>query len=138
MTRGGPNSRVGVVAYVPRTRRKLMISDKIYRLVPKKGVVPEFLVHALSGHQTQRHLSTLKTGLAESQTNISQEIVRRLFLACPPHDEQERVVDAVDAHDARIRAEEAYRDKLLAIKKGLMHDLLTGRVRVKVPQETTP
>jgi len=131
MTRGGPNSRVGVVAYVDCTRPQLMLSDKLYRLVPKPSVIAEYLVLALSGHQTQRHLSTLKTGLAESQTNISQEIVRTLFLAVPPRAEQRLIAEATSAHDARIRAEEAYLEKLKLQKKGLMHDLLTGRVRVK-------
>jgi hypothetical protein len=36
----------------------------------------------------------------------------------------------VRACNGRIRAEEAYRDKLQAIIQGLMHDLLTGKVRV--------
>ncbi len=48
---------------------------------------------------------------------------------------QHRIAEILDAHDARIRAEEAYRDKLKLQKKGLMDDLLTGRVRVKVAQE---
>ena len=60
MTRGGPNSRVGVVAIVRDTREKLMISDKIYRLVPKKNVLPLFLSLALSSERTQTYLSTLK------------------------------------------------------------------------------
>jgi hypothetical protein len=34
------------------------------------------------------------------------------------------------AHDARIRAEEAELAKLRRVKRGLMDDLLTGRVRV--------
>jgi type I restriction enzyme S subunit len=37
----------------------------------------------------------------------------------------------MDTHDARIRAEEQYREKLKFQKKGLMHDLLTGKVSVK-------
>jgi len=35
------------------------------------------------------------------------------------------------AHDTRIHTEEQYRDKLKLQKKGLMHDLLSGKVRVK-------
>jgi hypothetical protein len=34
------------------------------------------------------------------------------------------------AHDARIRAEEAELARLRQVKRGLMDDLLTGRVRV--------
>jgi hypothetical protein len=35
----------------------------------------------------------------------------------------------------RSRAEEAYRDKLKLLKKGLMQDLLTGKVRVKAQEK---
>lgn len=52
-----------------------------------------------------------------------------------PERERARIAEILDAHDARIRAEEAYRDKLKLQKKGLMDDLLTGRVRVKMAQE---
>ena len=83
MTRGGPNSRVGVVAYVKTTQQKLMLSDKLYRLRYKLSVHPEFLAMALASSWTQRHLSTLKTGLAESQTNISQAIVKDLLIRVP-------------------------------------------------------
>ena len=131
MTRAGPNSRVGVVALVRQTQGKLMLSDKLYRLIPRDYVKPDFLAYTLSGNQTQGHLSTLKTGLAESQTNISQEIVRTLLIALPKIQEQERIISILDTHDSHIRTEEAYRDKLKLQKQGLMHDLLTGMIRVK-------
>ena len=138
MTRAGPNSRVGVVALVRQTQGKLMLSDKLYRLIPRDYVKPDFLAYTLSGNRTQRHLSTLKTGLAESQTNISQEIVRTLLIALPKIQEQERIINILDTHDTRIRTEEAYRDKLKLQKKGLMHDLLTGKVRIKDADKFTP
>jgi type I restriction enzyme S subunit len=53
----------------------------------------------------------------------------------PPRNEQEQIVSILNAHDARIHAEEAYRDKLKLLKKGLMDDLLTGRVRVNALEE---
>jgi type I restriction enzyme, S subunit len=40
-------------------------------------------------------------------------------------------VERIDTLDTRIRAEEVYRDKLKLQKQGLMHDLLTRKVRVK-------
>ena len=131
MTRAGPNSRVGVVALVRQTQGKLILSDKLYRLIPRDCIKPDFLTYALSGNQTQRHLSTLKTGLAESQTNISQEIVRTLLIPIPTIQEQEKISSILDTQDIRIRKEEAYLNKLKLQKQGLMHDLLTGKVRVK-------
>ena len=57
-----------------------------------------------------------------------------MTVAGPQANEQDAIVSTMNAHDARIRAEEAYLDKLKQIKKGLMHDLLTGRVRVPVEE----
>lgn len=37
----------------------------------------------------------------------------------------------LDTHDTRIRAEQAYLNKLKLQKQGLMQDLLTGKVRVR-------
>lgn len=67
---------------------------------------------------------------------LSGVVLRRLVLAQPSLAEQEKIAACINAHDARIRAEEAYRDKLKRIKLGLMDDLLTGRVRVPITEET--
>lgn len=70
-----------------------------------------------------------------AQKNINLQDLRPLLVAVPSPGEQRRITEVYEAHDARIRAEEAYRDKLKLQKKGLMDDLLTGRVRVKTAQE---
>lgn len=61
---------------------------------------------------------------------INRNIVHKLSCAVPPLPEQYRIAAVLTAADDRIAREETYRDKLLAMKKGLMADLLTGRVRV--------
>ena len=130
MTRGGPNSRVGVVAYVRTTQQKLMLSDKLYRLRYKLSVHPEFLAMALASSWTQRHLSTLKTGLAESQTNISQAIVKNLLIRVPLPGEQEQIASVVSELDRQLMQLRFCLEKLRAVKTGLMQDLLTGHRRV--------
>ena len=135
MTRAGPNSRVGVVALVKQTQGRRMLSDKLYRLVPSGATLPAYLVLGLSGVMTQRHLSTLKTGLAESQTNISQQIVRSLWFPVPPVAEQAAIAEAHECVLHQTRTEELELDKLRILKHGLMDDLLTGRVRVPVVED---
>jgi type I restriction enzyme, S subunit len=137
MTRAGPNSRVGVVALVRYTQGRLMLSDKLYRLVPSRPILPAFLVLALSASNTQRHLSALKTGLAESQTNISQDIVRSLRLPAPSLAEQAAIAERHQNLLEMGRTAQLELDKLRTLKHGLMDDLLTGRVRVSVPEEAT-
>lgn len=68
-------------------------------------------------------------------SGVSSRDVASFPVPCPPVQEQDSIIEILDAHDACIRAEEAYRDKLKLQKKGLMDDLLTGRVRVKTAQE---
>lgn len=128
MTRAGPNSRVTLSHMYQKP--KLMLSDKLYRLQNKDTVDPEYLVLAIASAWTQRHLSTLKTGLAESQTNISQDIVRALLVKIPEPKEQARIVSALREIDRELESSRASNIKLQSLKTALMQDLLTGKVRV--------
>jgi type I restriction enzyme S subunit len=67
--------------------------------------------------------------------SIDYRVFSSLPLLLPPEKEQQQIVAMLDAQDARLRAEEACCDKLKQLKKGLMHDLLTGRVRVQAEEE---
>lgn len=130
ITRAGPNSRVGVVVYVNTTRSKLIFSDKIYRLTPNDEILNEYLAIALSSDATQNHLSNFKTGMAESQTNISQKIVGSLNLLVPPKDEQEKIISGLNQLNSTIIKKAEQHKKLIHIKNGLMEDLLSGKIRV--------
>jgi type I restriction enzyme S subunit len=130
MTRAGPNSRVGVIAYVYHTRDKLMLSDKIYRLIPAENMDGRFLCYALSGFETQKHLSNYKTGMAESQTNISQEIVKNLLTVVPNKGAQARIADRLDQMSTVTKRSVETLEKLRSLKTALMQDLLTGKKHV--------
>ncbi len=68
--------------------------------------------------------------------NLNTTIIGKLLIAKPPVAEQIAIVERIESHDDRLRAEESELAKLEALKHGLMDDLLTGRVRVPVsPQE---
>lgn len=130
VTRAGPNSRVGVVAFVEKTRRHLIFSDKIYRLSPSVDILPAFLSFALSSNYTQSHLSMFKTGMAESQTNISQSIIKALEILLPSVDEQRLIIDKITSINGLIDSEKRNFSKLQLLKQGLMQDLLSGKVAV--------
>jgi type I restriction enzyme S subunit len=51
------------------------------------------------------------------------------IIPLPDSSEQDAIAAVLDAHDVRIRAEEGELAKLRQVKRGLMDDLLTGRVR---------
>jgi type I restriction enzyme S subunit len=70
-------------------------------------------------------------------SGVSSEDIASIPVPCPPSEEQDAIIKIIDTHDSRIRTEQAYRDKLKLQKQGLMHDLLTGKVRVKDADKST-
>lgn len=58
--------------------------------------------------------------------------IYKIEIGIPSEEEQERIVSRLDAIRERIEAEVRLLKKMKIQKAGLMHDLLTGKVRVKV------
>ncbi|MBW1702162.1 MAG: restriction endonuclease subunit S [Deltaproteobacteria bacterium] len=69
---------------------------------------------------------------ATSVPTLNRNFIHPMIVAMPPEYEQRQICAMAESFNNRIRTEEQYRDKLKLQKKGLMHDLLTGKVRVKV------
>ncbi|TDT51313.1 restriction endonuclease subunit S [Fonticella tunisiensis] len=63
---------------------------------------------------------------------INSGELKALKLASPNKNEQRQIASILSAVDEKIEAEEKRKEQLLQLKKGLMQQLLTGRVRVKV------
>jgi type I restriction enzyme S subunit len=53
----------------------------------------------------------------------------------PPLEEQSLMIEIIDRIDNKINVETALLAKLKKQKSGLMHDLLTGKVAVKLDQQ---
>lgn len=65
-------------------------------------------------------------------------VLNSLFFAWPRIEEQTDIVSRASSIDGKITKEKAFLDNLNKQKSGLMHDLLTGKVPVKVERETQP
>nr|WP_235374792.1 restriction endonuclease subunit S [Caldicellulosiruptor naganoensis] len=65
-----------------------------------------------------------------SVTNLHLEEIREFIISLPHLSEQQRIASILSQIDEAIEKEQAYKEKLERIKKGLMEDLLTGKVRV--------
>ena len=90
----------------------------------------EYVFHYLLSPGCQQRIKDLMSGNAI--TRLTLERIKSFVIPIPDIKEQVRIIEPLNDQDARIRIEEQYRDKLKLQKKGLMHDLLTGKVRVKV------
>jgi type I restriction enzyme S subunit len=94
----------------------------------KKGLLSEF-VRRYFNWETGRE-RVLRKAEGGVQKNLRGSTLLKLLIAVPVEGEQREILRRLDAHESRIRVEEGYRDKLKLQKQGLMHDLLTGQVRV--------
>lgn len=100
-------------------------------------ILPDYLA-ALSASDYGRRYFALCSKQTTNLASINSTQLNAFPIPVPSLAEQQRIVAILDAHDARIRAEQAERDKLVALKRGLLDDLLTGRVRVPLSETATP
>jgi type I restriction enzyme S subunit len=66
------------------------------------------------------------------QPLITQTLVGSLRAAFPPLSEQNKIASILSIVDKKIEQERQRKNELEYLKKGLINDLLTGKVRVKV------
>jgi type I restriction enzyme S subunit len=73
VTRAGPRTRVGVACLVRKARPRLILCDKVYRLICKSDVIiPAFLELALNAPHIVDAVNKLKTGISDSGVNLTQ------------------------------------------------------------------
>ncbi|WP_156773373.1 restriction endonuclease subunit S [Chlorobaculum parvum] len=97
ITRAGPKNRVGICCVATSIRPKLMLSDKIIRFKIYGDLIsPDYCALSLNTGYCSEQIEMFKSGMAESQMNISQDKVKRLLMLIPPLPEQHRIVARID------------------------------------------
>ncbi|HCM0755552.1 restriction endonuclease subunit S [Vibrio alginolyticus] len=127
VTRAGPNERVGVVSIVNQDYPMLMLSDKIIRLRANAEVDPSYLALNLSLKKSNYQIMRKASGLATSQTNISQGFLLQTKLNVPELPEQQKIATFLSKVDEKIALLTEKKDKLTEYKKGVMQQLFNGK-----------
>jgi type I restriction enzyme S subunit len=97
----------------------------------KGGLLPAFVNVYLGLERGRRELLRRVTTSAGNH-NINSNSIRLLRLPVPAHEhEQTRIIELARASRNHIDALVAKVAALEALKRSLIHDLLTGRVRVR-------
>lgn len=98
ITRAGPKNRVGICCVVDAAPPRLMISDKLIRFhIVDDLINPRFVALCLSAGEPGRIVERLKSGMADSQMNISQDKLRSITIPLPPIEEQQRILTTIEA-----------------------------------------
>ncbi|KKH50584.1 restriction endonuclease subunit S [Methanosarcina sp. 1.H.A.2.2] len=90
----------------------------------------KYVYFYLKGPQIQKHIDRIN--VQSAQANLSLENINNFKIALPQKEEQQKITSILSKVDSQIRDNQNYLTRLQELKKGLMQDLLTGKVRVCV------
>ncbi|MHB8248271.1 MAG: restriction endonuclease subunit S [Acidithiobacillus sp.] len=112
------------------TSEKVAFAQRVIILQPGARVCPNFLRLLLMAAPFQRSVLRLSSGT--TALGVKQSEFRKVMVAYPVlREEQQFISDKLQVLEAYGAMEVGRMQKLRQQKHGLMHDLLTGRVRVK-------
>jgi type I restriction enzyme S subunit len=124
---------VGEAFVIPAAMR-ICLGQRVMLLRPRPEVaLGQFLLAQIYSGAVADRIAALTAGTTNPHLNVAE--VRQFILPLPPVREQTMIQLQLGGLDRRIAVEGAERDKLNAVKSGLMDDLLTGRVRVSPAQD---
>ncbi|PRX97876.1 restriction endonuclease subunit S [Allonocardiopsis opalescens] len=128
---------VGAPVLVGATRGRLLLSDKSLRLVPKRDVDVNWLVHMLASPAVRAQYSEAATGTSDSMRNISQKVVREARIPIPECDSTRKEI--AETINSRIELVEEFRTPLMEqvghardLRAALLNAAFTG---ILVPQD---
>lgn len=98
VSRANTRELVGSCALVMDDQPRLMLCDKLYRLVAAEDVDPEFMAHLIAVHG-RRQVEIEANGASASMVNIAQDVILDVHVPVPPLAEQKALV-----RDLRLRS----------------------------------
>jgi type I restriction enzyme S subunit len=90
-------------------------------IVPKENFHRKYFYYAL-----------LNLNIPSRGYNRHFKILIEKFIPLPPLEEQQKIAQILQSIDQRIEKEEKYKNALQNLFKSLLHNLMTGKIRVRV------
>tara|TARA_R110002073_G_scaffold245043_1_gene407190 strand:+ start:4231 stop:5307 length:1077 start_codon:yes stop_codon:yes gene_type:complete len=132
------HATIGRISFVPRVEEKWACDAQVMviRTLNPKVINSRYIYEVLSGHRGRTQILGREVGSifgpARGQTHLYPKDVGSIEIALPPENEQSEIASMCEQFDSAIAVNKARLLPLGQIKRGLMNDLLTGKVRVKV------
>lgn len=122
---------VGNVAFYDKsvTFENIRINSGMILLRAFEEISPAYLYHLMKSPFMKKRYAEVVSGSAQPQLPIRS--LEQIFIPIPLEDEQEKIVKISQSIDEKISVNKKLKAKLTTLKKGLMQDLLSGKVRVK-------
>jgi len=108
-----------------------VFASYLVRLVSSEGNDPRFLNYYLNSYEGQSRIAA-KVTPSIGQANVNTRSLKSVWTVRPPEDEQVAIADRLDTFFDLIAAKQTKIAALQRLKKALMQNLLTGRIRLPV------
>ncbi len=126
---GETHEEIGMAATLLRDIEAYAGGD-IILFRPSASVSYHYLGHVVNSPVV--NLQKSRFGQGSSVIHLYAYQVEQLKIPIPPLDEQRQIAAVFSSVDHKIESDETLVESLQILKKGLMQDLLTGKVRVAV------
>jgi len=105
ISRANITQYVGACALVNKVRSKLMLCDKLFRVVWKQNspVLPEYLNEILKIPHLRWQIENKLTGASPTMKNISKPALLSLKFPLPPLEIQKKIMDVIEARRDKSR-----------------------------------
>ena len=121
-------SCVGELGIVALVEREIVINQQLHAFLPSKTVDSTFLLNVL---QTQKEYM-LSIATITAVPYLNKDNCNSIPIPLPQPPEQHAIATVLSDMDAAIAALETRLAKTQSIKQGMMQQLLTGKVRLKI------
>lgn len=127
-SRANTKEYVGATALVTKDYPDLMLPDKLWKLVFKKGINTVYMKYFLSHPSTREALSNMATGTSGSMYNISMQKLRTLKVLIPSFEQQNLFAQIANRAEQSKSALQNTITSLHTTKRCILEDALgTGR-----------
>jgi type I restriction enzyme S subunit len=124
---------IGAPLYINEDLRSqgeiLVYSMDLVKLQPKRQVNALFYYYQLSWSEVRKRMKSLARGTNVLHLDLNS--AKRIKLVEPPLDEQQRIAEILSTVDRVIESVDVAIARLEGLKRALMRELLTGRIRVR-------
>jgi type I restriction enzyme S subunit len=138
VSRANTSEYVGAPVLVGEVRRRLLLSDKSLRLMPRNDVDPEWLWRALQAPSARRQISAAATGTKDSMRNISQKLLMGIRLPRVEPDAQRWLAKAYAERDSELkrieRAAKAGTLRVETLRRAVLNAAYSGELNDKIEE----
>lgn len=119
---------LGNVAQIPDSRKYILSQRTVLFQLYQEQANNNFVYQVMRSEWFQKQLFENATG--STAQGIQRKKLETLEIAIPPLLEQQAIAAVLSDMDAEITALETKLEKARQVKQGMMHNLLTGRIRL--------